>query len=409
MKKLIYRPGIMAAVLVLIFFFSLAVSMFAIGGYPIYFHQKPILLSWSQVLAARYLEDPESIVNQKIGSEERILIFDTEGNCLWHIAGENAFPDTDLGDSLLQYLPSTLSGNSIYRQKFSYQNNDIIIIAGIPIKDGATVVGTMFFIKDLKNLPEAMESFAICYAVLYWISAFFCIAYLRKKKRLEEVQQNYIANVTHSLKAPIAAVKAITETLSDVPDLDTDKRMVYYGVILRETNYQSHMVQEILELSKLQSHSRDFTKTRVNAAEALKEVFEKYSMLCSCAGISLHVPESIASLPPLYTNTSCIQQVMEILLENAVKYVIGGNDIWVDVTTTKSQAVFCVRDNGIGISKDDLPHVFERFYQCSRSNKGGSGLGLSIAQELISGLKEKIWVESELGKGAAFYFTVRMK
>lgn len=409
MKKLIYRPGIMAAILILVFLFGLAVSMFAISVYPIYFQQRTILFSWSQVLAEKYLEHPESIANQKIGSEERILIFDTEGNCLWHIASESAFPDTDLGDSLLQYLPSTLSGNFIFKQKFSYQNNDIIIFAGIPIKDGDTIVGTMFFIKDLKNLPEAMESFAICYTVLYWICVFFCITYFRKKKKLEDVQQNYIANVTHSLKAPIAAVKAVAETLSDVPDLDTDKRMVYYGVILREANQQSHMVQEILELSKLQSHSRDFTKTRVTAAKAFKDIFEKYSMLCSCAGISLHVSETISSLPSLYTNISCIQQILEILLENAVKYVIGGNDIWVDVTATKGQAVFCVRDNGIGISKDDLPHVFERFYQCSRSNKGGSGLGLAIAQELISGLKEKIWVESEAGKGTAFYFTVKMK
>lgn len=409
MKKQIYRPGIMAAVLICAFLLGLVISMFAIGAYPIYFQQKPILFGWSQVLAEKYLEDPESIANQTIGSEERILIFDTEGNCLWHIASESAFPDTDLGDSLLQYLPSTLSGNFVFKQKFSYLNNDIIIFAGIPIKDGDTIVGSMFFIKDLKNIPEAMESFALCYTVLFWISAVFCITYLKKKKRLEEVQQNYIANVTHSLKAPIAAVKAVAETLSDVPDLDTDKRMIYYGVILRETNQQSHMVQEILELSKLQSHSRDFAKTRVIAAEAFQEVFEKYLMLCSCAGISLHVSEAIASLPPLYTNISCIQQVLEILLENAVKYVIGGNDIWVDVTTTKSRAVFCVRDNGIGIAKEDLPHVFERFYQCGRSSKGGSGLGLAIAQELISGLKEKIWVESESSKSSAFYFTVRVK
>ena len=99
---------------------------------------------------------------------------------------------------------------------------------------------------------------------------------------------------------------------------------------------------------------------------------------------------------------------MEILLENALKYVNDGGTIGVDATVSRGQVVFCIWDNGTGISAKDLPHVFERFYRCNR-NKSGSGLGLSIAQEIITGLKEKIWVESEADKNTAFFFTVRLK
>lgn len=114
-------------------------------------------------------------------------------------------------------------------------------------------------------------------------------------------------------------------------------------------------------------------------------------------------------MPSLHTNASCVGQVLEILLENAVKYVTSGDHIWIDVSPAKNYVIVCVRDDGCGISKEDLPHVFERFYRCSRNVKNSSGLGLAIAKEIIDNLEEKIWVESELGKGTAFYFTVHTK
>ena len=187
------------------------------------------------------------------------------------------------------------------------------------------------------------------------------------------------------------------------------ERTSYYGMILRETNFQSRMVQEILELSKLQSHGTDFTRTSVDAAKVFEEVLEKFSTLCDCAHISFYISDRLGQLPPLYTNGPCVRQVLEILLENAVKYASSDGSIWLEAEVEKNHVVFCVRDDGAGISKEDLPHVFERFYRCSRNMKTSSGLGLAIAKELTDNLKEKIWVESELGKGAAFCFTVRTR
>lgn len=114
-------------------------------------------------------------------------------------------------------------------------------------------------------------------------------------------------------------------------------------------------------------------------------------MLCDCAHISLRVSDTIFELPPLYTNASCVKQVLEILLENALKYAEVGCMIKVEASAAKNQVLFCVRDNGIGIAAEDLPYVFDRFYKCNR-NKSGSGLGLAIAKEIIVGLKERIWV-----------------
>ena len=347
----------------------------------------------------------------------RVIIYGTDKSRQQYIISQYSHEDSEskaeINAYLEAYLPTVFNGENIFAMAPSYETpkklSQICLVAGIPITEGETVVGAVFLVRFLENLQEAYLGYMIYFSICYWASAYFIISSIRKKRRLEEVQQNYIANVTHALKSPIASVKAITETLSDVADLDPDKRTSYYGMILRETNFQSHMVQEILELSKLQSHGTDFTKTSVSAPKVFEEVLEKFSALCDCAHISFYISDELTRLSPLYTNASCIRQVLEILLENAVKYVNSGDHIWLDVTLSKNQAVFCVRDDGSGISKEDLPHVFERFYRCSRNVKTSSGLGLAIAKELIDNLKEKIWVESELGKGTAFYFTVHTK
>jgi signal transduction histidine kinase len=137
---------------------------------------------------------------------------------------------------------------------------------------------------------------------------------------------------------------------------------------------------------------------------------EKYAALGDCMGVALHPSQALSVLPPLYSNASCLKQLFEILLDNALKFVSEGGEVWVEVSLRKNRAVFCVRDNGVGIAPEALPHVFERFFKGSHDfNESGSGLGLAIAREIAAGLKEKLWVESEPGKGSAFFFTMRVK
>lgn len=417
MKKLIYKPSFLAVLFITVYLLGLVLGMFSIIIYPVYHRQKNGLFHRAEMISAEYLEGVENTIEYIKSPTLHILIYDAAGNCQQHITSQRSYDppedDTAIKSYLKTYLPSPLNGQNIFAMAPSFERPKNIthfcLIAGVPIIENGTVVGSVFLVRLLENLQEAYLGYMVYFSILYWTATYFIITYIRKKRKLEEIQQNYIANVTHALKSPIASVKAITETLSDVADLDPDKRTFYYGMILRETNLQSHMVQEILELSKLQSHGTDFTKTSVSAAETFEPVLGKFSTLCDCAHISFSISNEIAQLPPLYTNASCIGQVLDILLENAVKYVNSGDSIWFDVTTAKKHVIFCVKDNGSGISKEDLPHVFERFYRCSRNVKTSSGLGLAIAKELIDNLMEKIWVESELGEGTAFYFTVHTK
>ena len=131
-------------------------------------------------------------------------------------------------------------------------------------------------------------------------------------------------------------------------------------------------------------------------------------MLCGDLGIELDTSGlDLESLPPLYTDEDRIRDLLGILLDNAVKFVGRGGKIWLTCARRGNRAVFCVRDNGPGIAKADQSRIFDRFYKADTShNSRGSGLGLAIADEIVRNLGEKLWVESETGSGAAFYFTV---
>lgn len=410
MKRPCQKPALIAAGLIVTYLLGLLVCVFAIGMYPVYFQQKPILSSSARKFADLYREDPESALHQIIASDVIRLFYDVDGRLTMRVVSETAFPGTDPGNAPEKYLPAVLSGRTVYRFLLNVEENDLLMLFGTPITSEETITGALFQVKNLKNLPEALEGMAVCFTAIYWIAAYFVVTSAAKKRKLEEIQQNYIANVTHALKTPGASIRTLAEALCDGVVTDPNRQRMYYGQILQETIRQSRMVQQILELSKLQSGGYDFTKAAVSAADIFEPIIARYTAIYDCAGVTLHVAEEISRLPLLHTNAGYIQQVLEILLDNAIKFVPEGGETWIGAGVSKGCAIICVRDNGIGISKEDLPFVFERFYRCKCSDAvSGSGLGLAIAQEMINGLKEKIWVESTLEEGAAFFFTVHFK
>jgi signal transduction histidine kinase len=414
MKKLTRTPALLAAALVFLYLGGLLLGMYAVGASPIYYKQKNYFTTQAQTIAREYLEGTETTLEHMKGFNLRILIYDTGGNCLRHTLPTNADSPLEPGVDLEKYLPAVLSGKEVFRPAFAQETqreiSDIMIVVGVPMVDQGAVVGAVFLVKNLMDLPEAIVGYVLYFTLFYWLSAYFVVSNIRKNRKLEELRQNYVANVTHAFKTPIASIKALAETLCDGVEPDQNQQKVYYGMILQEANRQDHMVRDVLELSKLQSSGMDFSRTTLDARTVIDPILEKYAALGDCMGVALHPSQALSVLPPLYSNASCLKQLFEILLDNALKFVSEGGEVWVEVSLRKNRAVFCVRDNGVGIAPEALPHVFERFFKGSHDfNESGSGLGLAIAREIAAGLKEKLWVESEPGKGSAFFFTMRVK
>lgn len=409
MKQILKKPAATAALLIAIYLLGLALSICTISIYPLT-RQKIFFLLHAQEIAQRYLNG-EDVFELWIDGKTRIIVYDAEGNPLQDVSSA---PERPVSVRHERDLHDVLAGNESFRLTMEEGSASVVHglmgVAGAPVIRDGVVIGAAFFIRKIIAITESLVGYAVYFTILYWISAWFVLSSIRKKQKLELMQQNYIANVTHALKAPIASVRMLAEALCDEVVTDPDKQKVYFGLILQETTNQNRMVQEMLELSKVQSQNMDLSKSAVSVSSLFQPIAENYSMLFDCTDVTLHVSDEVFQLPTLYTNALCVKQVLQILLDNAIKFVPGGGNVWIGASSANHQATISVRDDGVGIPKEALPFVFDRFYKGNRGDSTkSSGLGLAIAQEIIHGLGERIWVESELGKGSAFFFTIRLK
>ena len=149
---------------------------------------------------------------------------------------------------------------------------------------------------------------------------------------------------------------------------------------------------------------------RVRLSAIVEDMADKYTGAAREKNQTFRLLEEPADWPDVLANADRAEQVMVILLDNAMKYTPEGGEISLGVRTEGDRAVITVSDTGIGISEADLPYVFERFYKADKSRTGssGSGLGLSIAREILKSMGERIWVTSKAGQGSSFSFTLTM-
>jgi len=226
-----------------------------------------------------------------------------------------------------------------------------------------------------------------------------------------KLQRDLVSNVSHELKTPITSIKAVAELLYDGMYRTEDERKRYSQTILRESDRLNDLVREILNLSRLQSNREKFEKHVFYADGVFTPVIDRYRMMCEDMGINIDVSElALEAIPALYSDPQQLPRVWMIILDNAMKFAGEGGHIKITQKLGNDNAVFCISDDGPGISRKDINRIFDRFYKADLTrNTQGSGLGLSIANEIMRGLKEKLWVESVEGEGSSFFFTVSYK
>jgi signal transduction histidine kinase len=231
---------------------------------------------------------------------------------------------------------------------------------------------------------------------------------ITESEKLEQLRRDYVANVSHELRTPLTAIRALIEPLND--DLVTDDAKIkeYYGLILKESARLNRLINDLLELSRLQNSEEGFETRNVNMSHLMNEVKERYQALAKKNQIEL---ELIGCEDPrlLNTNEDRIDQVLTILIDNAFKFTPkdGSGRISLQVESQLDKTLIKVVDNGQGIKPADLPHVFDRFYTADRARtEKASGLGLSIAYEILKRMNGDIIAESEEGKGSRFTITL---
>ncbi len=224
-------------------------------------------------------------------------------------------------------------------------------------------------------------------------------------ERLENMRKEYVANVSHELRTPLTSIRGLLEPLADGMVKDEDDKQRYYKIMLHEVVRLSRLISDMMKLSRLQSGA-DYTEyTRVDIVELLNDVVSGYTASASQKGINLLLDADYA--PDAMTDPDLVEQILVILIDNAMKYTQEGGSITLSVKDGERLLV-SVTDTGVGISEEDQAHIFERFYKADKSHgEGGTGLGLSIAATIIEKLQEKITVHSVEGEGTRFTFTLK--
>ena len=232
---------------------------------------------------------------------------------------------------------------------------------------------------------------------------------LTTRHRLETVRQDFVSNVSHELRTPLASLKALTETLQDGALKDPPAAEHFLSQMNDEIDNLTQMVQELLELARMESGNEVLQKKMISPRDLLSKAVDRMSLQAQRAGITLEssCPDPIEEI---FADPLRLQEVLVNLIHNAIKFTQPGGRIDVSAAQQADQVLFSVSDTGIGISPDDAGRIFERFYKSDRSrSSGGTGLGLSICRHLVESHGGKIWVESKLQKGSTFTFSIPCK
>jgi len=229
---------------------------------------------------------------------------------------------------------------------------------------------------------------------------------LTEVRNLQSVRREFIANVSHEFKTPLAAIKAIVETLEDGAVNEKEVARDFLGKIDDEVDAMIKMVNELIELSRIEMGKAELKIEPVNLNALVRETITRLAPIAERAQLSI-TSEPTLGLPPVPADKEMVGEVITNIIQNAIKFTPSGGKIKVYTRLEGDFTEVSIADNGIGIGPDDLPHIFERFYKADKSrNTNGTGLGMAIARHIIQVHGGRIRVESEPGKGSRFTFTL---
>jgi two-component system phosphate regulon sensor histidine kinase PhoR len=229
---------------------------------------------------------------------------------------------------------------------------------------------------------------------------------LTQIRRLETVRRDFISNISHELRTPLAALKALVDTLRDGALEDPPAAERFLNRMETEVDALTQMVQELLELSRIESGRAPLHLVPVPVSGVVLPPVERLRPQAERAGLTLTVTLP-PGLPSVLADAERVQQVVTNLVHNAVKFTPPGGQVTVSAEGAEDEVVIKVRDAGVGIPLDALPRIFERFYKADRARSGGgTGLGLAIARHIVQAHGGRIWVESVEGHGSTFYFSL---
>lgn len=315
------------------------------------------------------------------GLSEGILAVDTNGRLLhenaaaWRLLGGEETPAT-------QALKETLAENreeDHWSRKFTTGDRVLYFaVSRLPAEDEKRGGGTVALIRDITE-----------------------------QEHLERTRHDYVANISHELRTPLASIRGLGEGLRDGLVTEEKDRSRIYNIIVNEATRLSRLVNDLLELSSLQSNPAAFEMEKVDPNELIYDLHDRNGSLFVEKELTFEQTLPKEPLPEIVSNEDRLAQVLTIFLDNARKYTPSGGRVTLGAEKAEGGVRFFVRDTGVGMDAETQRLAFERFHQAERSRSDkGSGLGLSIAREILEKMGVRIDLKSAPGQGSEFSFVI---
>jgi two-component system phosphate regulon sensor histidine kinase PhoR len=230
---------------------------------------------------------------------------------------------------------------------------------------------------------------------------------LTRIRQLENTRREFVANVSHELRTPLSLIKGYVETLLDGAMSDPDLSARFLQTIERHSNRLTNLIEDLLTISRLESGQITLQLKTIPLRPFASSLIAEMQARAKERGTTVvnQIPEQLHGR----ADPDRLEQVFVNLVENAIKYGRAGGRVIVKGRTVNGHVELCVADDGPGIPSEARERVFERFYRVDRARSresGGTGLGLAIVKHIIQSHGGKVWVESEAGQGAEFFFTL---
>ncbi|MEH7116547.1 ATP-binding protein, partial [Neobacillus vireti] len=223
-------------------------------------------------------------------------------------------------------------------------------------------------------------------------------------KKLEQMRKDFVANVSHELKTPVTSIKGFSETLLDGAMNNKETLQSFLSIILKETDRLESLIHDLLELSKIEQQGFQLNVQQLELYSLLQDVIELLDGKAKMKNIQLELHCKLEQIH-IMGDIDRLKQVLINIISNAISYTPAGGLVRMILLDLGQKVRIHVKDTGVGISKEDIPRIFERFYRVDRArsrNSGGTGLGLAIVKHLIEAHHGYISVKSKLGEGSEF-------
>ncbi|AYF92024.1 cell wall metabolism sensor histidine kinase WalK [Apilactobacillus bombintestini] len=254
-----------------------------------------------------------------------------------------------------------------------------------------------------------------------FVSGLVCVLHdVTEQQKIDNDRKQFVSNVSHELRTPLTSVHSYIEALQDGAWKDETIAPKFLKVTQDETDRMIRMINDLLTLSRMDSGTQKIDKELVNIKELFNYILDRFDMIINSDGTTEanpNKPDKDYRIERHFTksdlwvevDTDRFTQVIDNLMNNAIKYSPDGGVIVCSLYKTKNNVILSVRDQGLGIPRSSIPHIFDRFYRVDKARsraQGGTGLGLAISKEVIQALGGRIWVESTENRGSTFYISL---